>query len=292
MNAEHVPDPTALWLCQLPGMTAALLRELLAAFGSADAVLRASSSALRRLGVAPALVAQLVAGPRQIPHVAAGLKGLQRLGIVPLPFAAPSYPERLQRLSEPPLVVYVQGPWPLAQPLALIVQPDEIDPRVATGWEQISATLRVHAGFAALATAAAAQTRPALLGVHHGLMLARQRLPQDLWKQVTARSCTLLSICPPTAQPDPALAHATYRALAALSDALVALLPLPAEADDLLTTARAVGLPMFGLGATTRTPLPPAMRRLRPGKSGVRALSIALGVHPDGTSTIQQERLF
>lgn len=293
VSAASSPDPTALWLCQLPGMTAKLLKLLLASFESADAVMRASSGSLRALGVAPRLVAQIVAGPRQVAHVAAGLKGLQRLGIVPLPFASPSYPERLQSLPEPPLVVYVQGQWPLAQPLTLLLPPTEPEPKVVDQWTAICGALDAHVGFALLATGTPPElVTPTLLGVPHGLMLARQRLPSQLWKLVTAKRCTLISASAPTAQPDPAAAQAIAQTLVALSDAIVALLPTSAEHDDLLVTARVVSVPVFALAPTPRTPVPPGTRRLRAGKSGIRSLSAALGVHLDGAAAVQQERLF
>ncbi|MBV9791798.1 MAG: hypothetical protein JOZ51_26650 [Chloroflexi bacterium] len=293
VSAASSPDPTALWLCQLPGMNAKLLALLLASFESADAVMRASSGSLRALGVTPRLVAQIVAGPRQVAHVAAGLKGLQRLGIVPLPFGAPGYPERLQSLPEPPLVVYVQGQWPLDQPLTLLLPPTEPEPKVIEQWTAIRDVLSAHVGFGLLANGAQPElVTPRLLGVPHGLMLARQRLPAELWKLVTAKRCTLISVSAPTAQPDPAAAPAIARTLAALSDAIVALLPTSAEHDDLLVAARAASVPVFALAPTVRTPIPASTRRLRAGKSGLRTLSSALGVHLDGPAAVQQERLF
>lgn len=293
VSAGCSPDPVALWLCQLPGMSVALLTQLLAVFGSADAVLRASSGALRTAGVTPVLVAQIVAGPRQIAHVTAGLKGLQRLGIVPLPFAAPTYPARLKALAEPPLVVYVKGQWPLSQPFALVVPPSEAEPRVVAQWTELASVLQPHIGFGALLQGTELDlVKPSVLGVSHGLMLARQRLPQALWQQVTAGHCTLIATSAPTAQPDPAASRMTYRALVALADVLVTLLPQSDDLDDVIATAHTVSVPMFGVAPTTRAPLPPQMRRLRPGKPGLRALSTALGVHLDGAATIQQERLF
>jgi hypothetical protein len=293
VSAASSPDPTALWLCQLPGMNAKLLKLLLASFESAEAVMRASSGSLRALGVTPRLVAQIVGGPRQVAHVAAGLKGLQRLGIVPLPFGTPGYPERLQSLPEPPLVVYVQGLWPLDQPLALLLPPTEPEPKVIEQWTAIRDVLGAHVGFTLSANGAPLElATPTLLGVPHGLMLARQRLPAALWKLVTAKRCTLISVSAPTVQPDPTSTPAIVRTLAALSDVVVALLPIPTEQDDLLATARSVSVPVFALAPTSRAPIPASMRRLRTGKSGLRTLSTALGVHLDGTAAVQQERLF
>ena len=89
-----------------------------------------------------------------------------------------------------------------------------------------------------------------------------------------------------------AAAPAIARTLAALSDAVVALLPTATEHDDLLVAARAASVPVFALAPTVRTPIPASTRRLRAGKSGLRTLSAALGVHLDGPAAVQQERLF
>src|ERR687886_446256 len=66
------PDLDALVLCQLAGLEAPLLRQLLARWETPAAILRAPSAALRAVGLAPALVARLVAAPRQRATAAAG----------------------------------------------------------------------------------------------------------------------------------------------------------------------------------------------------------------------------
>lgn len=303
VNDELAPDPAALWLCQLPGMTAALLQELIAAAGTPAGIMRLSSRVLRELGVAPALVANIVAGPRQIPQVAAGLKGLQRLGIVPLPWAAPSYPERLRDLPQPPLVVYVQGGWPPPPSLVLTIGAGELPPKLGAAWLSLVDALRPQVSLAAVQTDAPVPTVLAergvqLLGVPFGLMLSRQRLPKPLWQAVADRQTTLVSISPPNGQPDPAAAQRLPEVLLALAAALVLLQPAEVVAPDLIcATARALGLPCFIFGAAGRlpanaVPLPPGVRRLRPATSGLRTLYQALGLRSSGVDLVQQERLF
>src|ERR687886_698766 len=87
------PDLDALVLCQLAGLEAPRLRQRLARWGTPTAILHAPSAALREDGLSPALVARIVAAPRQRATTAAGLQSLQHLGIVPLPLLAPAYPE-------------------------------------------------------------------------------------------------------------------------------------------------------------------------------------------------------
>lgn len=303
MNDERAPDPAALWLCQLPGMTVALLRQLLAAAESPAAIMRLSSRKLRELGVAPTLVANIVAGPRQVPQVAAGLKGLQRLGILPLPWAAPSYPERLRELAQPPLVVYVQGCWPPPPPLVLALGSGELPPKLSAAWLELVAAIQPQVGLATVQPAADTPdvlgAQPArLLGVPFGLMLSRQRLPKPLWQAVTAQQTTLVSISTPNAQPDVAATERLSEVLLALTTALVLLAPpeTPAPAQ-LCAAAQTLGVPAFVLSMAgrvpaTSAPLPPGARRLRPGKPGQRALSNAIGLRSAGAEMVQQERLF
>ena len=303
MNDELAPDPAALWLCQLPGMTAPLLQQLLAAAESPAAIMRLSSRVLRELGVAPTLVANIVAGPRQVPQVAAGLKGLRRLGILPLPWAAPSYPERLRDLSRPPLVVYAQGCWPPPSPLALVVSAGELSPKLGAAWLELIGGLQPQVGLAMVqddpgAAATLGARRARLLGLPFGLMLSRQRLPKPIWQAVADHQTTLLSISPPNAQPDPAMIERLPEALLALVSALVLVQPAELAAPPQLSAAlQQLGLPGFIFGLAGRAPVDAAplaagMRRLRAGKTGLRTLHTALGLRSAGADLVQQERLF
>lgn len=291
LTPDPAIDPVALWLCQLPGMTAALARTLVPRGGSAEAVLRASSRELRALGVPSGLVAQIVAGPRHVPQVAAGLKGLQRLGIRPLSLAAADYPEQLRELDQPPLVVYIQGAWPLPAPLVFVAGSDGLAPKLADQWSKVVGAIRPHVNFAALrADLLPEADPPAVLGVPFGLMLARQRVPSDLWQRVLHRSLTLVSIVPPTAQPD-AAAHAPL-ATTLMALAAAAVFVAPAQDDPLIPVAQGLDKPAFAVGLIPRDPLPAGLRRLRVGQPGVRTLLAALGLRTVGSTTVRQERLF
>ncbi len=297
VNAELQPDPAAFWLCQLPGMTSTLLLQLLAAVGSATAIMQLSSRALREQGVPPGLVAKIVAGTREVPQVAAGLKGLQRLGIVPLPLAAATYPQRLRDLPQPPMVVYVLGAWPVQEPLALVVKPEVFTAEGETAWAELARTALPQVGLAAfepeLASGAPA---PRLLGLPFGLMLARQRMAPAVWQQVVHGATTLLSTAPPTAQLHSTVATAAlaclHTTMVGLSRAVVVGAPYGAQAAAALAAARTLSLPAFIWGVPAGEAPPPNVRRLRPGKAGARALAAALGITKTGELTVQQERLF
>lgn len=293
LNANLSPDPAALWLCQLPGMTSKLALQLVAESGSPEAVLRMSASKLREHGVAPGLIAKIVAGPRQIPQVAAGLKGWQRLGIVPVPLVSAAYPQRLHALPEPPLVLYLQGQWPIQPPLCLAVAGESHAPRIAEIWPPIVAALAPHVRFAMIEPDVILPTAiPRLIGLPYGLALARQRVPVEAWKAVADGQTTLLSISAPTMQPDSHTRAIVQAALAALADALIALMPVAPNLAPLIETAQRVGAAAFAFGAAPHEAVPASLRRLRPGASGVRTLLKALGVQQAGAETVQQERLF
>src|SRR3712207_5203801 len=102
------PDPEAVLLCQIPGMDAELLQRLLQRWDDPGAILRAPSARLREAGVPAALVARIVAAPRQRGAVEAGLKSLARMGIVTIPLPAASFPSTLRSLPQPPLLLYIQ----------------------------------------------------------------------------------------------------------------------------------------------------------------------------------------
>jgi|GEM_PF-6745417 len=293
INAPTEFDAAALWLCQLPGMTASLALDLVATSGSPVDVMRAPSSVLRGCGVAPALIAQVVAGPRQLPHVLVGLKAWQRLGIVPIPLVASSYPQRLRALPNPPLVIYLQGRWPLDQPLVYVAGHAALDEHGLAGWSTLSQLLQPQVGFTAGdSQLTAGSVPPTLVGLSYGLMLARARLAADLMRRTAAGTTTLISVSSPTAQPDPLAASGVTTALVALSDAAVLLPAALPDAAAVLDAARVVNIPVFAFGAAARTPLPNGVRRLRSGKSGLHTLRRLLGVHDLGSDAVQQERLF
>lgn len=292
VNNAIAIDPAALWLCQLPGMTPSLARRVLAVAGSSDAILRMPSRLLRESGVPASLVVRIVAGAREVPRVEAGLRGWQRLGITPLPLLSPGYPQPLHALADPPLVVYVQGRWPLAAPLCCVVGGAALNDRVAAAWRDLVAAAHPSIGFALTQPALTFDVPPRLLGLPFGLMLARSRLSSELWQGVGSGNTTLIAIAPPTAQPDPHMIAALDRTLIALSAALVMLPSLPDPIDDLIASARAANVPVWACGLPPKSDLPAGARKLGAGKAGARTLLRRLGVGSAGGETVQQERLF
>jgi hypothetical protein len=270
-------------------MTPALALRLRDSLGAAEAVARAPSSRLRDLGVPAALVSRMVAGPRTIPQIAAGLNGLTRLGITPLPIVSPHYPERLMALPDPPLVLYVQGAWPIARPLVLRESSGALESPVAEAWTALRSAVSPHVAWAALHESHdSADESPRVLGVPWGLMLARRKLAHESWQGVGSGATTLVSAVAPTTQGDATTAAAITDVVAALADVIM-MLP-GASNERLITTARLLGRPVFTI-APPRESLPPGVSRLW-GASGSRRLLRSLGIHQSAGATAQQERLF
>src|ERR687886_1916843 len=231
------PDLDALVLCQLAGLEAPLLRQLLDRGAPPTAILQAPSAALREAGLAPALVARIVAAPRQQAAAAAGLQSLANLGIVPLPWLAPAYPERLREQPAAPLLLYVQGRWPPSSPTVAYVAAGALD---EAGRAEVTALLAaLHGwGISVLATGADLRLLPAAgsSGVlAAGRFVARSQVPEGLRTSVGAGIATLLSVAPLTAQATPALEAVAATVLQALADGLVVggtgVAPTPGRAD-------------------------------------------------------------
>ncbi len=267
-------------------MTPTLALRLIEVFGSVEAVSRAPSHALRAAGAPPALVSRIVAGGRAVPQVAAGLKGLQRFGIVPLPLVSPDYPDRLRALPSPPLVLYAQGPWPIAQPVCLVESAGALEPAVAEVWNTLQAATHHHVAWAGCHESPVESLQ--LIVVPWGLLAARQRMTQERWRAISSGATTVLSPVAPTTQGDAAALDATTEMLVALADAIL-LLP-GARSERLIATARALGRPVFAI-APPRESLPPDVSRLW-GVAAPRRLLRALGIHQGRDATAQQERLF
>ena len=109
MNA---PDDIDAWLRLLrtPGVSRATARRLLAAFGSPDAVLSASPSALAGF-VDPALTAALRGAPADHADACAALHAWLAGGPARhvLTLADAGYPPSLLETADPPLLLYAQG---------------------------------------------------------------------------------------------------------------------------------------------------------------------------------------
>lgn len=273
-------ESAALWLCQLPGMSVDLARRLLAEHGSPQDVLRISAARLREIGVPSGLVARIVAGSRDVPRVAAGIGGLRRLNITPLAFASPQYPERLRETRAPPLVIYVQGAWPIDAPLLLTLGTLEAESLAA--WHDLAPQLGPQIGVALIDRVLAEDSiTPRLVGLPYGMLLSRQRLPKPLLASVAAGTTTLLSIAPPNAQT--AAEADLVTTIGGLSDATLILPPLD---DGVLAAARSSGSRLLALDGDV-----PNVRRIRANQRGLRMLRSALSLHVAGSETARQERL-
>jgi hypothetical protein len=127
-------------------------------------------------------------------------------------------------------------------------------------------------------------------------MLARQRLPQAVLQHVSNGLTTLLSTTPPTTrqqgEPSALVMDEIHQVFTALCDAVVLVVPISAAMEEIAVIAHRRGIATFAFGGGPRMILPAGMRRLRPGKSGVRSLFAQLGVHQTSDTTVQQERLF
>ena len=281
------PDLDALVLCQLAGLEAPLLRQLVARWETPAAILQAPSSALRAVGLAPALVARLVAAPRQRASAAAGLQSLANLGIVPLPWLAPAYPARLRESPAAPLLLSVQGRWPPPSPTVAYVAAGPLD---EAGRAEVTALLAALQGWgiSVLATGADLSLLPAAgsSGVlAAGLFVARSQVPEGLRTSVGAGTATLLSVAPLTARATPSLEAVAATVLQALADGLVV------AGTGVAPTLGRADLHQWHLRPTGGAPRGPTAH---PGRGAASAAWIArmLGLRDAGAVRVQQERLW
>ena len=282
------PDLDTLVLCQMAGLDAPLLRQLLARWETPAAILQAPSAALRRAGLAPALVARIVAAPRQRATAAAGLQSLTHLGIVPLPLLAPAYPARLRESPAAPTLLYVQGRWPPPAPMVGYLTAGTLDDAGRAEVTALLAALQAR-GLSVLATGADLTLLPAAgsIGVlAAGLLVARPQVPEGLRTSVGKGAATLLSVAPLTAEATPALEGVAAVVLQALADGLVvagtAAGPAPSRPD----------LHQWQLSTGGAANVGHATWQIRGGPSGAERIARALGLQEVGTARVQQERFW
>ena len=282
------PDLDTLVLCQLAGLEAPLLRQLLDRWETPTAILQAPSAALREAGLAPALVARIVAAPRQQAAAAAGLQSLATLGIVPLPWLAPAYPARLRESPAAPLLLYVQGRWPPAHPTVGYVTAGALDAAERAEVPVLLAALQAW-GISVLATGSDVSLLPvagSIAVLAAGMLLARSQVPAGLRTSVGEGTATLLSVAPLTAQATPALEAVAATVLQALADGVVVAGtgagPAPARPDLHHWQLRAGGAANVGHAA----------RPIRGGVAGAERIARVLGLRAVGVARVQQERLW
>jgi hypothetical protein len=265
-------------------MRAALLRPLIERWGTPEAVVRAPSSELRSLGLPPAIVARVVAAPRQRAAAAAGLQSLERMGIQTISLLDDGYPRRLHDLPEPPLLLYAQGTWPVPSPSTAVLQiesPSTLDEELAA---LVHALHQLGAAIAAEHTSLALLPLSRSLGVvPYGLLLARSRVPDPLREAVAAGQATLLSVASVNAAPTGMAEDLARRVLLTLADGVVMTkgteiaLPTPRPDIHLWTLA----------GSSSGS-----IKRLRPGEAGARTIARAIGIRLAGDTKVTQERLW
>ena len=118
-------DELAAWLrlLETPGIGRDSARKLLSAFGSPEAVLRATASAHR--GVAGAAVAQALAAPDKnvdalIAKTLAWLEAEPQVRTV-IVLGDPAYPAALLETADPPLLLYAQGRLAALEPPSIAI---------------------------------------------------------------------------------------------------------------------------------------------------------------------------
>jgi len=275
-------------LCQIPGLHASLLVRLIERWGMAGAILRAPSTELRALGLAPTLVARIVAAPRQRAATEAGIKSLERMGFIPVTYPADDYPPRLRQLPNPPLMLYAQGAWPLPAPIAALAPTAALPEEQRTAVSELLAALAgrgVHVA-ALYDDAALLPALPSTAVLPFGLLLARSRVPDTLREAATGGHSTLLSVAPINAPHTPAADELARQTLIAIADGLI----VAGEAPPEVAGRRAeLHIWMLNEGAAK-----PSRRsgRLPAGTVGAETIARALGARPAGDSTVRQERLW
>jgi len=111
----------ALRLCLVSGVGPRLRRLLIGRFGSAEAVLAAAPSDLRRVpGIGPKLTEAIARGAREI-EVAGELERCRQHGVQILLDKDAGYPRLLSQLDDPPGVIFQRGEYLPADELAIAI---------------------------------------------------------------------------------------------------------------------------------------------------------------------------
>ena len=247
-------DELTAWvtLHSVEGIGAASLARLIARFGSAAAVVRASPDELEAVPKVPGLVLDGIRrATADLGHGKAVAARLLAEGVGTLSPGDAPYPSRLHALASPPPLLYVRGRLPAdGRPTLAVVgttEPSERGRQVAlataqrlarAGWVIVSGHAR---GIDEAAhTGAFLAKSPTLLVLPTGILRFRARPdyppPEALWRHAAA-----LSEWHPEARWRTQAALARNRVVAALSDALLAV--EMREAGGTMSTLRhAIGL--------------------------------------------------
>ena len=112
------PDDAWVALALVEGLSARKALDLAQLFGGAEALLSASSAALRAAGVTEATIAAL---ERSRERAARERTEVDRLGATVVGWDAAAYPARLRAIADPPLALFVRGRLDQADALAVAI---------------------------------------------------------------------------------------------------------------------------------------------------------------------------
>jgi DNA processing protein len=242
-----------LALAQIPGIGAARLRTLCAAFGSAGGAILAPAAAIAALpGFGRAAAAAIRATSRQPGERILG--ALERLGAaVALP-DDPGFPSLLREISDPPAVVYLWGNQALLdRPAVAIVGSRAHTPYGADAARLIAGGVAPHAvvvsgmarGIDAIAHEAALDAGGATVGVlGNGFGVVYPAANRGLYERVAAHGC-LLTELPPGERPRVSTFPRRNRMISGLAAATVVVEAAPGSgalitADSALDQGRSV----------------------------------------------------
>ncbi len=239
----------ALALAEVPWLGAVRLRRLIDESGSARELLRRAHGSGPPL---PATVQRRLAGVRPAP--VEQVRELARRGIRLLAYGSNGYPERLQHLFDPPLLLYLRGSLDLMDRriggIVAIVGTRRATPygrRMAreiaaglakAGWAVVSGMARGIDGEAHAASLDAGGATIGVLG--SGLDFTYPAVHRPLYRRMV-RTGLLVSEFAPSTPPAPGLFPRRNRIIAALAQAVV-VVQAPARSGALITADHALDL--------------------------------------------------
>jgi len=243
-----------LALAQVPGIGAARLRTLVAAFESAAAALRAPHGAIAALpGFSRAAATAIRAGSPQSGHEI--LDGLDRLGACVLLPDDPTFPPLLRDVPDPPALLFAWGNAALlARPAAGIVGSRDHSPYGAAAARLLAAGVAgagvvvvsgMARGIDAIAHAAALDSGGASVGIlGNGFGVIYPAVNRVLYERMVARGC-LVTELPPGERPHAGAFPRRNRLISGLAGVTVVIEAAPGSgalitADCALDQGRAV----------------------------------------------------
>jgi DNA processing protein len=301
--ADPIHDHLALAL--VPGLGPKLTAALLRRFGSAAAARQATAAQLRQVPHIGDTTAEKLAAALRAADVETELRLLAEHGVRPVPLGFAGYPPPLERIPDPPPLLYFRGEWAEADANAVAI----VGSRSCTGYgkklaEQIARGL-ARAGVTVVSGLArgidAAAHRGALEGGGRTLAvlaggLSRIYPPEhtEFADEIAARGAVLTETVM-AADPLPALFHARNRVISGLSRAVV-VVEANAKSGALITARHAAeqGREVFAVpGNVDSAASAGCLELLRTGARLVRSADDVLddlkGLSTEGTGDRKQE---